>query len=283
MAAGPRSQATRFPALSSLILSEEQLDALASQGCLRPEIGARGKLYFKLRFRMQSKQLVRYVGNNSVFVAQIERELGELQNGTKADRQLRRLTRAARSCLKRTKRCLEPYLPLANCRFHGREIRGGPKCREAHVDCKVRLPVSNNRRKIMDDDHQPQEKFEDANPSQSSGARQRIVDEHDARIRELRETALEALDPLRASIRLATASLLEIGTLMGTAIKDALVTRNDLREVERAMPAINGLTLVHRQTTRYVQLDRDWVANDSRSVAKRRRQYPDGTAGELET
>ena len=279
----PRSQTTRFSALSSL-LSEEQLDALASQGCLRPEVGPRGKRYFKLRFRMQSKQVVRYVGNNSVFVAQVERELGELQNGTKADRQLRRLTRAAMLCLKRTKRCLEPYLPLANCRFHGREIRGRPKCQEAYVDCKVTLPVSNNRRKIMDEDHQPPEKFEDAYPSQSTGARQSIVDERDARLGELRKTALEVVDPLRASIRLATASLLEMGALMGTAIKAALVARNDLRGVERALPAINSLTLVHRQTTRYVQLDRDWVANnDSRSAANRRRQYPNGMTGEVET
>lgn len=136
----------------------------------------------------------------------------------------------------------------------------------------------------MDDDHQPPERFEDANPSQSSGARQPIVDEHDARLRELRETAREASDPLRASIRLATASLLEMGALMGTAIKAALVAQNDLRGVERAMPAINSLTLVHRQATRYVQLDCDWVANnDSRRNARRRRQYPDGTAGELET
>lgn len=280
-------QARPFPALSSLALNREHLAALAEQGSLRAEEYAHGRRYFKLRFRLGSKQHVRYVGNDPVFVEQIERELAELQTAAKAARQLRRLTRAAKSCLRTTKRCLAPLLPLAGCRFHGREIRGAPKCRSVSVDCKETLPLASFRRMVMDDDYDPEESV-NANQTQPSTAARNTpkpVDQRNERIRELHASVLEVSDPLRAGIRIATADLLEISSLMGSAIKAALIAgKTDLRGIERAMPAINSLTLVHRQTTRYVQLDRDWVAeNDPRRDANRRRQLPDGTAGEMES
>jgi hypothetical protein len=82
--------------------------------------------YYKLRFRMDSKQHVRYVGNNPEFVDQVQRELTRLQSRTRSHRQLHALIQEANKCLRRTKEQLRPLLPLAGRCFHGREIRRRP-------------------------------------------------------------------------------------------------------------------------------------------------------------
>jgi hypothetical protein len=115
-----RPKAGYYPALRSLALSQQHLEALAKQGSLSAE-GSKG--YFKLRFRMGSQQQVRYVGGNSDFVALVEKELAALQARTRSCRELCRLMAEARRRLRATKRQLEPWLPLAGRSFHGREIR----------------------------------------------------------------------------------------------------------------------------------------------------------------
>jgi hypothetical protein len=115
-----------FPALASLGLGGEHLAALARQGSLHAEDSSRGEPCYKLRFRMGSKQHVRYVGSSPGFVAQVQRELTRLQADTRSAQQLRRLIREANECLRRTKHQLKPLLPLAGRCFHGREIRRRP-------------------------------------------------------------------------------------------------------------------------------------------------------------
>ena len=70
-----------------------------------------------------SKQQVRYVGKSPEFVAQVQRELMQLQANTRSAQQLRRLIREANECLRKTKHQLEPLLSLAGRCFYGREIR----------------------------------------------------------------------------------------------------------------------------------------------------------------
>ena len=115
-----------FPALASLALSREQLAALARQGSLYAETSRQGKHYYKLRFRVGAKQHVRYVGSSPQFIALVQAEVAQLQARTRSASQLQRLIREANECLRRTKRQLQPLLPLAGRCFHGREIRRRP-------------------------------------------------------------------------------------------------------------------------------------------------------------
>jgi hypothetical protein len=112
-----------FPALASLALGPAHLAALARQGSLHATGSNRSKRYYKLRFRLGSKQQVRYVGKSPEFVAQIQRELMQLQADTRSAQQLKRLIREANACLRKTKHQLEPLLPRAGRCFYGREIR----------------------------------------------------------------------------------------------------------------------------------------------------------------
>ena len=124
MESGPKP--ALFPALAALGLGREQLAALAKQGSLRAEGCGPRKRYYKLRFRIGSRQHVRYVGNNPEFVDLVRRELTGLQAQAKACRQLHCLMREANACLRRTKHQLTLVLPLAGRVFRGREIRRRP-------------------------------------------------------------------------------------------------------------------------------------------------------------
>jgi hypothetical protein len=112
-----------FPALAALGLSGADLAALATQGRLDGEDNGRGARYHKLRFRVGARQHVRFVGNNPAFVAQLREELAQLQADRTSRRESQRMIRAARSCLRRTKRLLAPLLRMAGRQFYGREIR----------------------------------------------------------------------------------------------------------------------------------------------------------------
>ena len=93
---------------------------LGTTGSLHAAGSHRSKQYYKLQFRMGSKQQVRYVGKNPAFVTTVQRELMQLQANTRSAQQLKRLIREANECLRKTKHQLEPLLPLA-----GRCLRPG--------------------------------------------------------------------------------------------------------------------------------------------------------------
>lgn len=111
-----------FPGLASLGLCPEAWNALAEQGSLCAESSQNGSVC-KLRFRMDGRQQSRYVGKSSGFIAQIRHELSQLQAATRSQERLRRLVRQAKQCLNRTKRQIQPLLPIAGRVFHGRAIR----------------------------------------------------------------------------------------------------------------------------------------------------------------
>ncbi len=114
-----------YPALACLGLDVEQLAALARQGSLHAEGPGSRKRYYRLHFRQAGRQVVRYVGSNPGFVAAVRGELARLQARTKHSRDLERLVRASRRCLRATKRRLSPLLPLVGRAFYGARSAGG--------------------------------------------------------------------------------------------------------------------------------------------------------------
>ena len=117
----PRKRELR--GLADLALSPDQRRALSRQGFVAAEYRGTNGRYFKLRFRYQGRQAVRYLGTNREVADRIQRELVELQAGTRLDRTLARLAREVQEALRRTKRRLEPYVEDIGYRFHGFELR----------------------------------------------------------------------------------------------------------------------------------------------------------------
>lgn len=285
IAAEMRSARISFPALASLALGKEHLAALAKQGNLRAESAGQGNRYYKLRFRLGLQQHVRYVGNNSVFVDQVERELMELQKGSKSRRRLRRLSRKAKTCLRETKRRLEPMLANVGFYFHGREVRRRPSSQEGMANC---IDVSHGactRREIMDDRQENAEKPVAAERARSVAADTSppTADRRSERLGDLYVAALNEPDPYRSSVRTASAELFEVASLLTDAVKNEFrVHKPALREIQRyALPVISTVSLLHRQATRYVQLDQNWTSRrNAGQRSESRRQLPNHEPGE---
>lgn len=111
-----------YSALATLRLSATDLSALAVQGFVGTE--RRGnRTYFKLRFRRQRRQAVRYLGLDARFAAQVGAELLALQAHRRRRHELAALTKQARQQLRDAKRQLEPLLVARGFRFHGLAVR----------------------------------------------------------------------------------------------------------------------------------------------------------------
>jgi hypothetical protein len=76
-----------------------------------------------LRFRIGTKQRVRYLGTASAFVDQVRTELGQLQQCAILNRELKRLVQIAKQKLRTTKHQLGPLLDSAGFVFHGLAVR----------------------------------------------------------------------------------------------------------------------------------------------------------------
>jgi hypothetical protein len=137
----------------------------------------------------------------------------------------------------------------------------------------------------MDECHKPNKEDAAAGRTHETVATQKrkASDRRIERLEDLLAEALKEPDPLRASLRAATADLLEIGYRLGTGIKAAMGAESGIAEkmFEAVTPAVNTLALVHRQATRYVQLDRD-RASDENSTGGKKRQQRTAESGEIE-
>jgi hypothetical protein len=109
-----------FPLLSRLRLNGEELIALSQQGTVRSEMRGTKKI-FRLRFRVDGRQHVRYV--RPCDAAALEAEVESLQKTVRARRNLNRVARAGRDMLRERKRSLTPLLEESGYRFHGHQIR----------------------------------------------------------------------------------------------------------------------------------------------------------------
>jgi hypothetical protein len=116
-------EATGASGLERLGLSAEQLAALAQQGFLSPEDRGGKRPTYRLRFRSNGRQIVKYVGTDPAVVETIRREVTALQQAQREARELRQLVEEAHAVLRQTKRELQPTLEAAGMRFHGYAVR----------------------------------------------------------------------------------------------------------------------------------------------------------------
>jgi len=116
----PSPQLSDFPALASLNISLEQLSALARQGFVARD--GRGSHRYKLRFRINRRQVVRYIGGVNQ-AQEVKQELAALQAPAQLDRKLQRLRKIAAQQLRQGKQRLQPLLAKHGYHFHGLAIR----------------------------------------------------------------------------------------------------------------------------------------------------------------
>ena len=108
--------------VTRLGLTAEELAALKAQGFVSYE-SRRGQVFFKLRFRINGKQRVCYLGKDLAVVEQVQEWLAELQAIRKTEIEVGRLVREAGQKLRNCKEELSPLLAEAGYRFHGLSIR----------------------------------------------------------------------------------------------------------------------------------------------------------------
>ena len=122
MKATNASEMSRFASLRALGLDDKDLALLARQGFVAGEVRS-GRMYFKLRFRRDRRQVVRVIGSDPVRVEAVRRDLGELQRVERQSRQLARLSCKVRQALRASKAELAPLLAKAGYRCHGLSVR----------------------------------------------------------------------------------------------------------------------------------------------------------------
>ncbi len=109
--------------LQGLRLTSVELQALARQGFVACESrGARGP-YFKLRFRVGSNQVVRGLGWDADFAAEVQAAICELQQPRRRQLDMARLIAEAAQALRATKHTLREPLAELGLHFHGQAIR----------------------------------------------------------------------------------------------------------------------------------------------------------------
>lgn len=95
--------------------------ALTQQGFVAEEPRGNRRRY-KLRFRRDGRQTVRYVGSAERAEA-VKRELNQLQQDVQLERELKAWVKRTNQRLREAKRQLEPLLNAQGFAFHGQAIR----------------------------------------------------------------------------------------------------------------------------------------------------------------
>lgn len=117
------SAETLTNALSRLNLTDDQMAALSTQGFVARERRCGRRDIFKLRFRIEGKQVVRSLGTSPANAASVALAVRVLQRTMRVQRELRKLEEELRRYLKATKKLLRPAVDLAGYRFHGMCVR----------------------------------------------------------------------------------------------------------------------------------------------------------------
>ena len=107
-----------FPIIASLGLDETELAALSCQGFVSSERRG-GRTYYKVRYRRNRRQCVKYLGRDPEKAAAVRHELAQLQADAHRWRRLSRLERETRRALRAAKRQLRPLLNGTGWEFHG--------------------------------------------------------------------------------------------------------------------------------------------------------------------
>ncbi len=111
------------PHINKLDLTAEEMAALRRQGFVSRE-RRRGRVFFKLRFRMPTgMQCVRYLGADPAVAEEVQTELLEVQRARHLHLQLGKLAKEAGQRLKSGKAAIAPMLAEAGYHFHGLSVR----------------------------------------------------------------------------------------------------------------------------------------------------------------
>ena len=113
---------TECPALRQLQLPDQALAALRTQGFVRAEPHGQKRIY-KLRFRLDGRQHVRFLGDDEELARSVQAELRVLQRQVRIKRQFADLRRATGRILRESKSALEGLLEEHGFHYHGQAFR----------------------------------------------------------------------------------------------------------------------------------------------------------------
>jgi hypothetical protein len=104
-------------------LGPEDRDSLARQGWISEQVRSSGARTFKLRWRVEGRQRVRYLGSDPAFAAHVRAILIDMQCARRTERQFAELLGQARRQLAHVKRQLAPELAARGYAYHGYTAR----------------------------------------------------------------------------------------------------------------------------------------------------------------
>lgn len=109
--------------LARLQLSALEREILERQGFVTAEYRGRRGPYYKLRFRVGRRQVVRYLGSDGHWANQVQTALDWWQGPRQAQRALSRRIARERRVLRTTRAEIEPLAEAAGYYFHGYALR----------------------------------------------------------------------------------------------------------------------------------------------------------------
>ena len=109
--------------LERIGLTAQEIATLRQQGSVCVETRGRNSSIYKLRFRMDGFQRMRYLGTDAAFAAAVREELKSLRRVQDSAKKLRSLKRDAHKLLRQSKsRSIDALEPMGYA-FHGFDIR----------------------------------------------------------------------------------------------------------------------------------------------------------------
>ena len=105
--------------LMNLGLSRAEVNCLQHQGFVASEYRARHGPYFKLRWRNDGKQRVKYLGHDAELARTVSIALADLQKKKVLERQLARMVLEARKILRKAKKEMVAAMAARGEYFHG--------------------------------------------------------------------------------------------------------------------------------------------------------------------
>jgi hypothetical protein len=109
--------------LASLGLCAADVAAVARQGFINRELRSEHSVVYKLRYRRDGRQRVRYLGANAEAAERARQAIAELQAERRIELAIGRLHREAAQLLREGKQRLAGPLAAAGFGFHGLTIR----------------------------------------------------------------------------------------------------------------------------------------------------------------
>ena len=251
------SQFADYPTLAALRLTPDELEELSRQGFVCEERRGKRK-YYKLRFRSDGKQIVRYLGD-AERAATIEKELSILQNESTVLRNLDAKMKIASKMLREAKTLMEPVLNANGFVFHGFAIRQAPRRRSN---------VSNNSKPgSIEEDHTMEIQSNQTDTTASLGQTSelavqdtgQLADRHDARLSRVLDyqtSSLQKEDALEANLGSINSGLMRVALWLDETIEQAMGSGPpNVERLARILPTIDTHLRVTRQVDRFAQIE----------------------------